>query len=104
VTWPIRVLDAVDRRYPWSHDDRYVPRVLRRVPPVDLAAVPADVAVGPVRRRHAAAARPAMSAPTAPATDTRAHVRRTAATVLPGASVRRRPFRRYTPVRTPPGR
>jgi SAM-dependent methyltransferase len=63
---------------------------------VDLVAVPANVLVGLARRRHAAAARVAMSAPTAPATETLATIRRVAAVELPGAVVRRRLFWRYT--------
>lgn len=68
---------------------------------VSLAAVPANLIVGVVRTRHAAAARLAMSAPTAPARETLGEVR-AAAAVLPGAQVRRRLFWRHTLVWTRP--
>jgi 2-polyprenyl-3-methyl-5-hydroxy-6-metoxy-1,4-benzoquinol methylase len=70
---------------------------------VDLLAIPANVVVGLVKARHADAARHAMSAPTAPATDTLAEIRRAAGEMLPGATIRRRLFWRYTLTWTRPG-
>ncbi len=64
----------------------------------DLLAVPANLAIGQLARRHAAGARVAMSAPTAPARETLREIRAAA----PAATVRRRLFWRYTLVEDAP--
>jgi SAM-dependent methyltransferase len=63
---------------------------------VGLVAVPANLAAGLARSRHAPAARVAMSAPTAAPRETLPQLRAIAAAVLPGARIRRRLFWRYT--------
>lgn len=67
-----------------------------------LAAVPANLAVGLTRARHADAARVAMSAPTAAPRDPLPEVRAAAADILPGARIHRRLFWRYTLTWTAP--
>lgn len=71
---------------------------------VGLVAVPANLAVGLARTRHAAAARVAMSAPTAAPRETLPELRALAAALLPGARIRRRLFWRYTLTWTAPTR
>jgi SAM-dependent methyltransferase len=63
---------------------------------IELLAVPANLVVGLVKSRQSGEARLAMSAPTAPATETLREIYRAAGTVLPGARIRRRLFWRYT--------
>jgi hypothetical protein len=63
-----------------------------------VVAVPANLVVGLLSRRRAAAARVAMSVPTAPAWETLREVRAAA----PAATVRRRLFWRYTLVEDAP--
>ena len=65
----------------------------------DLLAVPANLAIGLLSRRRAAAAQIAMSAPTAPARETLGEIRAAA----PAAIVRRRLFWRYTLLEDAPG-
>jgi SAM-dependent methyltransferase len=65
----------------------------------DLVAVPANLAIGLLRRRRAEAAKIAMSAPTAPARETLPEIRAAA----PTAVVRRRLFWRYTLLEDAPG-
>ena len=65
----------------------------------DLLAVPANLAIGLLSRRRAAAAQIAMSAPTAPAQETLGEIRAAA----PAAIVRRRLFWRYTLLEDAPG-
>lgn len=67
-----------------------------------LAAVPANLAVGLTRTRHADAARVAMSAPTAEPRDTLPEIRAAAADILRGARIHRRLFWRYTLTWTAP--
>ena len=69
---------------------------------VGLVAVPANLLVGLARRRHAAAARVAMSATTAPPRETLPELRALAARILPGARLHRRLFWRYTLTWTAP--
>jgi SAM-dependent methyltransferase len=59
-------------------------------------AIPANLLIGLRRSRHAPAARIAMSAPTAAPSTTLGEIRATAATLIPGATIRRRLFWRYT--------
>ena len=63
---------------------------------VDVVAVPANLVIGLTRRRHAATARVAMSAPVATATDPLDDVRRAAVAALGTYRLRRRVFWRYT--------
>jgi SAM-dependent methyltransferase len=63
---------------------------------VELVAIPANMAVGLWKTRRQAEARVAMSAPIAPVTSTLPQVRAVTAAVLPGASLRRRLFWRYS--------
>lgn len=63
---------------------------------VELLAVPANMAMGLWKTRQQAEARVAMSAPIAPITTPLTEVRQAAAHVLPGASIRRRLFWRYS--------
>lgn len=69
----------------------------------DVVAVPANMGMGWVRRRHADRARIAMSAPATSAEMTLREVRSAAAKVLPGTRVRRRLFWRYSLVYSLPG-
>ena len=62
----------------------------------------ANLLVGLLRSRGAGAARVAMSAPTAPATESLAEIRAAVGAALPGAAVRRRLFWRYTLTWTAP--
>ena len=83
-------IDTVNAAHPWSHNDHYVPWVLRRLPPHAQDAL--DVGCGTAT---------ATEAPTAPARETLREIRAAA----PAAIVRRRLFWRYTLVEdaTPTG-
>ena len=61
-----------------------------------LLAVPANLLMGLAKSRGQAAARVAMSAPTAAPRESLAEIRAAAARVLPGARIRRRLFWRYS--------
>ena len=110
----LRAVDAVNRRHPWSHNDHYRRWVLRQIPAGTQRALDvgcgtgtllralANLLVGPLRSRGAGAARVAMSAPTAPATESLAEIRAAVGAALPGAAVRRRLFWRYTLTWTAP--
>ncbi|WP_168217056.1 bifunctional 2-polyprenyl-6-hydroxyphenol methylase/3-demethylubiquinol 3-O-methyltransferase UbiG [Cellulomonas sp. Y8] len=74
----------------------------RRDRAVSLLAVPANLVVGLLLGRRAAASRVAMAAPTREPEATLADVRAAAARLLPGARVRRRLFWRYTLVHRAP--
>ncbi len=71
---------------------------------VDLVAIPANLVMGLLRSARCPDARVAMSAPTTPPETTLAQIRAVAAQVLPGASLRRRLFWRYSLVYTAPAR
>jgi SAM-dependent methyltransferase len=70
---------------------------------VSLIALPANVLMGWLKRRHSSEALIAMSAPTAPAGTSLKEVRETAGRILPGARIRRRLFWRYSLTYTKPG-
>lgn len=74
----------------------------RRDRAVSTLAVPANLVVGLLLARRAAAARVAMAAPTREPETTLGEVRAAAARLLPGARVRRRLFWRYTLVHREP--
>lgn len=46
----IRALDALNRRYPWSHNDHYLPWVLRQVPPGASRALDVGCGTGTLLR------------------------------------------------------
>jgi hypothetical protein len=103
----LRWIDAVNRAHPWSHNAHltamlrpggrlivvgcYRPATMADHA-VDVLAIPANLLVGLAKTGHAAAARIAMSAPTAPARDTLADIR----AAFPTATPHRRLFWRYT--------
>lgn len=71
---------------------------------VEAVAIPVNLAMGLWKTSGQAEARVAMSAPIAPIATTLAEVRAVAALVLPGASIRRRLFWRYSLVWQAPDR
>lgn len=46
----VRALDAVHRRYPWSHNDHHLPWVLRRLPPGATRALDVGCGTGNLAR------------------------------------------------------
>lgn len=69
---------------------------------ISLMAVPANVLMGFLKRKHSSVALIAMSAPTAPAETSLREIRATAGRILPGARVRRQLFWRYCLTYTKP--